>query len=169
MSDREKAPAAPQGTRKTPPEGRKWVKGVSGNPGGRPKTKELEQYAREQGTAAIDRLLEIGRHGRGVSAVRALELVLAYGYGRPKHQVAITTSGTPLDGRFAGAAARLLEAAIERAEAGATDPQTVAQAVSAPENASNGAVIDVHIEPAAPERGQPMAVLPAIGPEGDTP
>jgi len=143
------------------PVGHRWQPGQSGNPGGRPKTKELEQYARTKGPAAIDRLMEIGK-GRGVASVKALELVLAYGYGRPAHAIAITAPGGQLNGAFAGAARAMLEAAIERAEGGKPDY----------ESGSPPSVIDVTVNESVT---LPTAVEPAPSggtqraPDGGTP
>ena len=40
--------------RKPPPEATRWKEGQSGNPAGRPKTKTLSEYAREQLAEIVD-------------------------------------------------------------------------------------------------------------------
>jgi len=112
------------GSARAMPKGlRPFKPGQSGNPSGRSKEiAEVEALARSKSAQAITELMRIAK-GRGLAAVRAAETVLAYGLGRPQHQVSITAKGAPLDGRFAGAARAMLEAAIERAEgASPTEP-----------------------------------------------
>ena len=93
-----------------------FAPGVSGNPLGKPKSaKDFEALAREKSPKALDRLMEIGR-GRGVAAVKALEIVVAYGYGKPTTNLAVSTPAGPLDARFRGAASAALLAAVEEAE-----------------------------------------------------
>lgn len=64
---------------------RPFPKGVSGNPGGRPK-RELEKVrkaAREHGVEAIEKLVHLMRHGSDKVAFLAAEALLARGFGRP--------------------------------------------------------------------------------------
>jgi hypothetical protein len=124
------ARAMPKGLRPFKP-------GQSGNPSGRSKEiAEVEALARSKSAQAITELMRIAK-GRGLAAVRAAETVLAYGLGRPQHQVSITAKGAPLDGRFAGAARAMLEAAIANAERSA-------------DRAPEPAFIDVSSMPVAP-------------------
>ncbi|HLK93934.1 MAG TPA: hypothetical protein VKZ18_28840 [Polyangia bacterium] len=145
------ARAVPRGLRPFRP-------GQSGNPGGRSKAiAEVEKLALKRSPQAIEELMRIAK-GRGLAAVRAAETVLAYGVGRPQHQVAITAKGGgPMNGAFVGAARAMLEAAIEQAEAASTVTQTVALDAPLPENPKAGAVIDVTAEPVASERGSAVA------------
>jgi hypothetical protein len=120
---------ATAGSARAMPKGLKPFKpGQSGNPSGRSKEiAEVEALARSKSAQAITELMRIAK-GRGLAAVRAAETVLAYGLGRPQHQVSITAKGAPLDGRFAGAARQMLEAAISEAERstdGATEPGVI--------------------------------------------
>jgi hypothetical protein len=63
-----------------------FVKGVSGNPGGRiTPSKQIREYARRFDTEAIDLLMDMGRNPelQPMARVRALELVLNRGHGVP--------------------------------------------------------------------------------------
>jgi hypothetical protein len=86
--------------------------GNKANPGGRPRTvRDFEALARDRSPQAIDRLMAIAS-GRGMPAVRALEIVLAYGYGRPMQNITANSKGGPLPPAFAGAARAQLERAL---------------------------------------------------------
>ena len=64
-----------------------WVKGQSGNPGGRPKEEhDIRKLARSRGTEAIDTLHAIMRDEKAPSAARiaASVALLDRGYGRPE-------------------------------------------------------------------------------------
>jgi hypothetical protein len=64
-----------------------WVKGQSGNPGGRPKEEvDIRKLARSRGKQAIDALYEIMCDEKAPSAARiaASVALLDRGYGRPE-------------------------------------------------------------------------------------
>jgi hypothetical protein len=150
--------SAGSSTRAAP--GRPFPPGVSGNPSGRSKEiAAVEALARTKSAQAITELMRIAK-GRGMAAVRAIELVLSYGLGRPQHQLQITARGTPLDGRFAGAVRAALEGAIAQAEGhsdAATDMRTVALAQGATDNQHDSTVIDVEAVATPAARGHAMA------------
>lgn len=89
----------------------KFVKGQSGNPGGRPKAEDdVKALAREHTPDAIARLAKIVKTSKNdKAAVSAAEALLNRGYGKPAQQVDITTRRAvdeiPED---------LIDAAIER-------------------------------------------------------
>ena len=67
---------------KAPINPKPWPKGVSGNPGGRPKgDKELREACRQNAGKAIQALLAALQSPR--ERVTAAAILLAYGYGRP--------------------------------------------------------------------------------------
>jgi len=72
-----------------PNDGKKFPKGKSGNPEGRPKTlpilkERLTEHLAEEGVdEMISTLQELGRSGN----VKAIELLLAYCYGKAKETV----------------------------------------------------------------------------------
>ena len=64
-----------------------WVKGASGNPGGRPReVADIRKLARSRGKEAIDALYEIMRDEKAPPAARiaASVALLDRGYGRPE-------------------------------------------------------------------------------------
>ena len=63
----------------------RWVKGQSGNPGGRPKSSEVRLLARKHTRAVFAELLRICRSGDSSAAkVAAAKVILAYGHGSPE-------------------------------------------------------------------------------------
>lgn len=72
--------------------GRPFQKGVSGNPGGRPKD-EVRELARKHGPAAIERLAEIMDGPDIKAAVSAAQALLDRGYGKPSQPLEHSGSG----------------------------------------------------------------------------
>src|SRR5277367_6492497 len=63
--------------------------GQSGNPGGRPAVvKDIQELARQHTPESVDALLAALK--RPGERVRAAEVLLAYGYGRPTQQMDVT-------------------------------------------------------------------------------
>lgn len=80
-----------------PMRGRPFQKGISGNPGGRPK-RELEavrKAARSHGVEAIERLVSLMRNGSDKVAFLACEALLARGFGRPAQTVDLDGTARP--------------------------------------------------------------------------
>jgi hypothetical protein len=74
-----------------------WKPGQSGNPGGMPKVKrEVIQLARECGPGCIKRLYEIATTDPdGDLAIKACEVLLNRGFGRPVESKQIEVTGEP--------------------------------------------------------------------------
>jgi hypothetical protein len=118
-----------------------WRKGQSGNPAGRPRVGlAIAEQARTE-IARRDLVGKLGAIAAGKSSqqVKAIELLLAYAYGRPKAEVALEHSGATqgptnaaavLRERLDALADRLL-LNTQRPEGGPT-AQTHALAVVAP-------------------------------------
>lgn len=70
-----------------------WRPGQSGNPGGRPKVvAEIRQLAREHGSAAIRRLVDLMSSRNETVVVRACEALLDRGYGRSVQGVELNSA-----------------------------------------------------------------------------
>ena len=66
----------------------RFQKGVSGNPGGRPKIRvDMRERVRVHAGAAIDTLLAVMHDDKAPSAVSAAIAILDRGYGRPAQAV----------------------------------------------------------------------------------
>lgn len=67
-----------------------FKKGQSGNPGGRPKeVSEVRELAKEHGSAAIERLVQLMSSDNERTAVAACEAILNRGYGKPAQSVTL--------------------------------------------------------------------------------
>jgi hypothetical protein len=67
-----------------------FAKGVSGNPAGRkPIPAEIKTLAREHSAECVQRLMQWVRCHDAKASLRAAELVLAYGFGRPPQSFAV--------------------------------------------------------------------------------
>jgi hypothetical protein len=76
-----------------PGKGRPFPKGVSGNPGGRPKVLgDVQELAREQSPQAINTLAEIMNNEKTPPAARvaAANALLDRGYGKPTQPISKT-------------------------------------------------------------------------------
>jgi hypothetical protein len=76
----------------------KFIKGQSGNPGGKVKTREVRLLAREYTVEAINTLVELMRYKKAPTIrVRAAEVLLDRGWGRPMQamEVALEDSRQP--------------------------------------------------------------------------
>jgi hypothetical protein len=71
----------------TKPIGRPFQKGQSGNPGGRPKSSEVEQLAKEHTEAAILRLVQWMQSDNAKASVSACNALLDRAWGKPKQAV----------------------------------------------------------------------------------
>lgn len=102
---------------KRPPAGRRFEKGKSGNPGGRPSTKGFRDWlgeaAGKDGSTRRDHL-RLALYLKAVNArdkdqMRALELVYSYDLGKPVQAVELTDGeGNPLE-TGASAAVKLVQ------------------------------------------------------------
>lgn len=81
--------------RRKPPLGRPFPKGVSGNPGGRPKeAKQLREALALEGEALLKELLRQVKEGNTAALLRALEYVL----GKPAQDLQLSgAEGGPLE------------------------------------------------------------------------
>ena len=69
-----------------------FVKGVSGNPGGRSKAdKELVQLARDNSNEAMARILFWLRSNKPMASLKAAQIILDRGYGKAREIVQIET------------------------------------------------------------------------------
>jgi hypothetical protein len=76
-----------------PGKGRPFVKGVSGNPGGRPKVLgDVQELARQQSPEAINTLATIMQDQKAAPAARvaAANSLLDRGYGKPAQPISQT-------------------------------------------------------------------------------
>jgi hypothetical protein len=70
-----------------------FVKGVSGNPGGRPKLElSVRELAQQYSTEALETLVHVMRTGKPGDRITAANAVLDRAYGRPTQSVEMTGS-----------------------------------------------------------------------------
>jgi len=70
-----------------------WKPGQSGNPGGRPKeSREFKRLCREKAVWCFHKLVELAEGSDQSFSLRALELLLAYGIGKPVQQLEIEST-----------------------------------------------------------------------------
>lgn len=86
-----------------------WIKGHSGNPGGRPKAlAELQALARQYAEASVNVLAEALKHKDHRIRIVAAQTLLDRGYGKPAQTVTVQKS--PLDDVDPATLAALAEA-----------------------------------------------------------
>lgn len=92
----------------------RWVKGQSGNPGGRRKQDyRIKDLALEKCPAALKRLEEISKQNQDLrSAVAATMGILAYGIGKPVQSIDLKNTDGSLD--WASTLQKARERAAER-------------------------------------------------------
>lgn len=75
-----------------------FQKGQSGNPGGRRKTPEdVKEWGRAVFTETGRQALEDEIHGRGPYWFKAVELAIAYGFGKPTQPMGGDDQAAPLE------------------------------------------------------------------------
>ena len=75
----------------------KWVKGVSGNPGGRPKLEvSIRELAQRNSMEALETLVQVMRTGKPGERLVAANAILDRAYGRPTQSVEMSGDRTTL-------------------------------------------------------------------------
>ena len=75
----------------------KWVKGVSGNPGGRPKLEvSIRELAQQHGMEALETLVHVMRTGRRGEQIVAANAILDRAYGKPSQSIEMSGDRTTL-------------------------------------------------------------------------
>jgi hypothetical protein len=74
-----------------------FVKGVSGNPGGRPKLKvNLRELAQENTMEALETLVQVMRTGKPGERLVAANAILDRAYGKPSQSIEMSSDRTTL-------------------------------------------------------------------------
>jgi hypothetical protein len=75
----------------------KWVKGVSGNPGGRPKLEvSIRDLAQENSMEALETLVQVMRTGKPGERLIAANAILDRAYGKPSQSIEVSNDRTTL-------------------------------------------------------------------------
>ena len=93
-----------------------FVSGTAAGPGRPPTDKTFRALARSMSEAVLRKLYSIAVKGNGTAAVRAAEVILERGWGRPALEVS-GPKGGPIDVRFHSQVRSAIEALIAESEA----------------------------------------------------
>jgi hypothetical protein len=75
----------------------KWVKGMSGNPGGRPKLEvSIRELAQQNSMEALETLVQVMRTGKPGERLVAANAILDRAYGKPTQSVEMSGDRTTL-------------------------------------------------------------------------
>src|SRR5919112_1917904 len=75
----------------------KWAKGVSGNPGGRPKLEvSIRGLAQQNSMEALETLVQVMRTGKPGERLIAANAILDRAYGRPSQSIEMSSDRTTL-------------------------------------------------------------------------
>ena len=75
----------------------KWLKGVSGNPGGRPKLEvSIRELAQENSIEALETLVQVMRTGKPGERLIAANAILDRAYGKPSQSIEMSGDRTTL-------------------------------------------------------------------------
>ena len=75
----------------------KWVKGMSGNPGGRPKLEvSIRDLAQRNSMEALETLVQVMRTGKPGERLIAANAILDRAYGRPSQSIEMSGDRTTL-------------------------------------------------------------------------
>ena len=75
----------------------KWVKGMSGNPGGRPKLEvSIRDLAQQNSMEALETLVQVMRTGKPGERLIAANAILDRAYGKPSQSIEMSSDRTTL-------------------------------------------------------------------------
>lgn len=93
-----------------------FLPGAAAGPGRPPTNKVFRDLARGMSEMVLKKLYSIALKGQGTAAVRAAEVILERGWGRPALEVSGPLGG-PIDVRFHGQVRAAVEELVAQAEA----------------------------------------------------
>jgi hypothetical protein len=127
----------------------------------------VAELARAKSPQAIERLLEIGLHGKGTASVLALREILDRGLGKPAASVALAVSRAPDANAVGGApdaARRRIEELIAASETASRDEQSGASPVGTIESGNDVRALPLVAHPRPGGGGQVEAEEPLASP-----